>query len=148
MLVALHWVAFGPGVRRCSGGVSIPFLSTRTGVGNLGCRTAFGLVAVFFDGLPISAALAHVAERRLEGGRKRVPEALSKGVLLLVLLPLLPLLLLAMLLKSALVLREVDGLSRQEICKILDVSVTNPGVTLHRVRNRPRECLEAKGLEP
>jgi RNA polymerase sigma-70 factor (ECF subfamily) len=40
--------------------------------------------------------------------------------------------------------REVDGLSTKEICKILEVSATNLGVMLHRVRNRLRECLETK----
>lgn len=100
ILVALHWVAFGPGVRRCSGGIAIPFLSAWTGVGDLGCRTAFGFGAVFFDGLLTSAALARAAERWLEGLPRSLAEALSKGVLLLVLLPLLPLLLLALLLKA------------------------------------------------
>lgn len=100
MLVALHWVAFGPGERQCTGSVSIPFLSTRTGVGDLECRTAFGLGAVFFDGIFASVALGHLAEHRLRGRPKRVAEVASKGVLLLVLLPLLPLLLLAILLKA------------------------------------------------
>ncbi len=100
MLVALHWVAFGPGVRQCSGGISIPFLSARTGVGDMGCRTAFGFGAVFFDGILTSMVLSRAAERWLEGPFRSVAEALSKGVLLLVLLPLLPLLLLALLLQA------------------------------------------------
>jgi RNA polymerase sigma-70 factor (ECF subfamily) len=47
-------------------------------------------------------------------------------------------------------LREVEGLSTDEICKILDVTATNLGVMLYRLRNRTRECLEAKsvGIEP
>lgn len=49
--------------------------------------------------------------------------------------------------RMAFTLREVEGLSTEEICKILDVTVTNLGVMLHRVRNRLRECLEAKGIE-
>lgn len=44
-------------------------------------------------------------------------------------------------------LREVEGLSTEEICKILDVTVTNLGVMLYRLRNRTRECLEAKDVE-
>ena len=32
------------------------------------------------------------------------------------------------------------------ICKILDVTHTNLGVLLYRVRNRLRECLEARGV--
>jgi RNA polymerase sigma-70 factor (ECF subfamily) len=46
--------------------------------------------------------------------------------------------------RMAFVLREVEGLSTQEICKILEVSVTNIGVMLFRARNRLRECLENK----
>lgn len=46
--------------------------------------------------------------------------------------------------RLAFVLREVEGLATQEICKILGVSTTNLGVMLFRVRNRLRDCLEAK----
>lgn len=49
--------------------------------------------------------------------------------------------------RMAFVLREVEGLATDEICKILDVSDTNFGVLLYRVRNRLRECLEAKGMK-
>ena len=48
----------------------------------------------------------------------------------------------------AFVLREVEGMDTKEICKILEITSTNLGVLLHRVRNRLRECLEAKGIEP
>ena len=50
--------------------------------------------------------------------------------------------------RMAFVLREIEGMDTQEICKILEVTRTNVGVLLHRVRNRLRECLEAKGMEP
>ena len=50
--------------------------------------------------------------------------------------------------RMAFVLREIEGMDTQEICKILEVTRTNLGVLLHRVRNRLRECLEAKGIEP
>ncbi|MBI3302262.1 MAG: hypothetical protein HYZ72_09350 [Deltaproteobacteria bacterium] len=46
----------------------------------------------------------------------------------------------------AFILREVEGFSTQEMCKILQVTRTNLGVLLYRVRNRLRECIEAKGL--
>jgi len=49
--------------------------------------------------------------------------------------------------RMAFVLREVEGLVTEEICKILDVSRTNFGVLLYRARNRLRECLESKGVE-
>ena len=46
--------------------------------------------------------------------------------------------------RMAFVLREIEGLSTREICKILEVSATNIGVMLFRARNRLRECLESK----
>ena len=49
--------------------------------------------------------------------------------------------------RMAFVLREIEELGSEEICKILEVTRTNLGVLLHRVRNRLRECLEAKGIE-
>ena len=47
--------------------------------------------------------------------------------------------------RMAFVLREIEGMDTREICKILEVTRTNLGVLLYRVRNRLRECLEAKG---
>lgn len=48
--------------------------------------------------------------------------------------------------RLAFYLREVEGLSTDEICKILDVSPNNLGVMLYRLRNRTRECLETKRI--
>ena len=48
--------------------------------------------------------------------------------------------------RAAFSLREVEGLTTSEICKILGVTSTNFGVMLYRARNRLRECLEAKGV--
>ena len=48
--------------------------------------------------------------------------------------------------RSAFVLREVEQLDTNEVCKILEVSANNLGVMLYRARNRLRECLEAKGI--
>ncbi len=45
------------------------------------------------------------------------------------------------------ILRDVEGFSTEEICKILEVSRTNFGVLIYRARNRLRECLEAKGMK-
>jgi RNA polymerase sigma-70 factor (ECF subfamily) len=47
--------------------------------------------------------------------------------------------------REVFVLREVEGLDTGEICKILEVSVANFGVLMHRARARLRECLETKG---
>ena len=47
----------------------------------------------------------------------------------------------------ALILREVEGFSMNEICEILQFSRSNLGVALLRGRNRIRECLEAKGVK-
>jgi RNA polymerase sigma-70 factor (ECF subfamily) len=49
--------------------------------------------------------------------------------------------------RMAFLLREVDGLSTEEICNVLEVTDTNLGVLLFRVRNRLRECLEKRGLK-
>ncbi|OGR88887.1 MAG: hypothetical protein A2992_09435 [Elusimicrobia bacterium RIFCSPLOWO2_01_FULL_59_12] len=46
--------------------------------------------------------------------------------------------------KTAFHLRELEDLSSQEICKILDISGTNLGVILFRARNKLRDCLEKK----
>jgi len=47
--------------------------------------------------------------------------------------------------RDAFVLREVEGLETNEICKILNVSATNFGVLFYRARAQLRECLELKG---
>ena len=47
--------------------------------------------------------------------------------------------------REVFVLREVEGLETPEICKIIEITVTNFGVLMHRARARLRECLEAKG---
>lgn len=44
-------------------------------------------------------------------------------------------------LSKAITLREIDGASTEEICKVLDTSPTNLWVILHRARNRLRRCL-------
>jgi len=49
--------------------------------------------------------------------------------------------------RLAFVMREVEGVESKEICNALDVSVTNLGVLLYRVRNRLRECLEKWGVK-
>jgi RNA polymerase sigma-70 factor (ECF subfamily) len=48
--------------------------------------------------------------------------------------------------RMAFVLREVQELDTEEICKILEVTRTNLGVLLHRARARLRTCLENKGI--
>lgn len=48
--------------------------------------------------------------------------------------------------RMAFVLREVQELTTEEICKILEVTRTNLGVLLYRGRNRLRECLENRGV--
>ena len=46
----------------------------------------------------------------------------------------------------AFILREVEQLSTEDICHVLGVTRTNFGVMIHRIRNRVRDCLEAKGV--
>ena len=45
-------------------------------------------------------------------------------------------------LASAFTLREVDGLSSEEICEVLSISVNNLWVMLHRARMHLRHCIE------
>lgn len=49
--------------------------------------------------------------------------------------------------RIAFYLREVEEMNTQEICKKMNISVTNCGVLLFRARNRLRECVEKKGLK-
>jgi RNA polymerase sigma-70 factor (ECF subfamily) len=44
------------------------------------------------------------------------------------------------------ILREVEELSTEDICNVLGITRTNLGVMIHRIRNRIRDCLEAKGI--
>jgi len=44
--------------------------------------------------------------------------------------------------KTVLVLREMDGLEMEEICKILDISESNSRVLLHRARTRLWETID------
>ena len=48
-------------------------------------------------------------------------------------------------LREVFVLREMQDLDTNEICKILGRTVTHIGVQLHRARARLRSCLEAQG---
>ncbi len=47
--------------------------------------------------------------------------------------------------RSVFVLREMEGVETEEVCKILELTITNMGVLMHRARNRLRECLEGRG---
>lgn len=49
--------------------------------------------------------------------------------------------------RMAFTLREVEGFSTEEVCKVMEVSANNLGVLLFRARNGLRECLESKGFE-
>jgi RNA polymerase sigma-70 factor (ECF subfamily) len=44
--------------------------------------------------------------------------------------------------REVVVLRDVDGLSGQEVCDVLDISEANQRVLLHRGRSRLRQALE------
>jgi len=49
-------------------------------------------------------------------------------------------------LAEAFMLREMDGLSTAEVCKVLDITATNSWVMLYRARMSLRRCLENKWL--
>ena len=48
---------------------------------------------------------------------------------------------------KAFMMREIDGLNTDEICKTLNVSATNSWVILYRARMLLRQCLEIKWLD-
>lgn len=49
-------------------------------------------------------------------------------------------------LAEAFMLREMDGLSTEEVCKVLGITATNSWVMLYRARMSLRGCLENKWL--
>jgi RNA polymerase sigma-70 factor (ECF subfamily) len=49
-------------------------------------------------------------------------------------------------LAEAFMLREMDGLSTEEICKVLEITATNSWVMLYRARMSLRHCIENKWL--
>lgn len=49
--------------------------------------------------------------------------------------------------RLAFLLREGEGASTEELCKVLHVSPNNLGVILFRARAAMRECLETKGVK-
>jgi hypothetical protein len=59
-----HWIAFGPGPREFSGGVSIPFVSARTHANATLGRIAFGLFALLFDAIVAVTVVRLVAKIR------------------------------------------------------------------------------------
>lgn len=45
-------------------------------------------------------------------------------------------------------LSELDGVSTEDICKVLGITATNVWVRLHRARLRLRDCLDARWFHP
>ena len=50
-------------------------------------------------------------------------------------------------LAHALTLRELEGITTKEICKVLNISTTNCWTILHRARLLARKCIEINWLE-
>ena len=46
--------------------------------------------------------------------------------------------------REVVLLRDVDGLSGEEVCEVLAISSANQRVLLHRSRSRLRQALEAE----
>jgi RNA polymerase sigma-70 factor, ECF subfamily len=49
--------------------------------------------------------------------------------------------------RMAFFLREINGDSSEETCKILDISITNLGVLIYRAKNQLRNCIERKSQQ-
>jgi hypothetical protein len=95
-----NWIAFGPGLRECSGGFSGLFLPSYHNAGEIECRVAFGIGAGMVNGM-LLMAFAGVM-RRLTGPSlfADLVEKFGKALLLLSLLPILLLLVVMLLGKS------------------------------------------------
>lgn len=50
--------------------------------------------------------------------------------------------------RRAFTLREIDGMSGNEVCDVLSVSSSNLYVMMHRARARLRKCLDATWFQP
>lgn len=48
--------------------------------------------------------------------------------------------------RSIFVLKEIEGLNSDDICKEFDITSTNLWVILHRARNLLRKCLESRNV--
>jgi len=84
-----NWIAFGPGPRACTGGISFLFFSGSRGAGEMECRAAFGVGAVILDAALVTGLLTGLA--RLVGDdvwSKRL-EKLGTGILGIALSPLI-----------------------------------------------------------
>jgi hypothetical protein len=84
-----NWIAFGPGPRACSGGISFLFFSGSAAAGDMECRVAFGFGAVILDAALVMGLLTGLA--RLVGSPvwSRRLEKLGTGVLGVALSPLI-----------------------------------------------------------
>ena len=49
LALIINWIAFGPGERRFSGGLALPFLSVSAPAGEWSGRAAFGVGALLMD---------------------------------------------------------------------------------------------------
>jgi hypothetical protein len=101
LLSVLHWVAFGAGVRQCTGGFSIPFFSARGPVGDLECRVAFGYGALLFDGILAGTILSSFAKKKLEGRSLRLADGVASALIFIPLAPFILLVALMGLVKGA-----------------------------------------------
>jgi hypothetical protein len=98
-----NWIAFGPGPRACSGGVSFLFFQGSAAAGEMECRVAFGFGAVLLDAILVGGALTGLAKLSGSEAWTRRTESVTKGLLGVVLSPLI---LLALLLSVFSALKE------------------------------------------
>lgn len=84
-----NWIAFGPGLRECSGGFSGFFFSSSYDAGNIECRVAFGIGAGMLNGMLIWMLAATLRKLTGPGLLPDLIEKLGKAILLLSVLPIL-----------------------------------------------------------
>ena len=92
LCVLANWVAFGPGLRACTGAFTgwLPFAWASS---DMECRIAFGFGALLLNGVVLYGA-CHALAKRFPASRALA--LAEKAAVLLILLPLAPLLLLGL----------------------------------------------------
>lgn len=83
-----NWIAFGPGPRACTGGISMLFFSASGNAGEIECRVAFGIGAVILDAALVMGILTGAAKLVGSPVWSRRLEKVGKGVLGVALSPL------------------------------------------------------------
>lgn len=84
-----NWIAFGPGPRQCSGGLSAMFFTVERQSADIECRIAFGIGAGLLNGALLWMLAAGLRKLTGPGMLANGVEKLGTGIFMLALLPVL-----------------------------------------------------------